>query len=523
MVLISMTSRYLSFAVFSAGMTTLAVELTASRLLGNVFGTSNLVWASIIGLILIYLAVGYFIGGRWADRSPRFSTFYLIILWGAFTAGAAALIARPVLRAAADAFDKLALAVLAGSFVSVLVLFIIPVTLLGTVSPFAIRLALSDKTHAGRVSGRLYAISTLGSFIGTFLPVLVFIPLVGSTFTFLIFSGFLMAVALIGLGFSEGWRAALRWIWVPLLLTVLTFIWAGGAFKASTGQIYETESAYNYIQVQELNGTRYLRLNEGQGVHSVYNPNELDHHGTWEEFLAAPFFNSAPFSIDDIQRIAVIGLAAGTTARQATAVFGDIPIDGYELDPKIVDVGREFFGMTMPNLNVIEQDGRWGLEHSDQLYSLIEIDAYRPPYIPPHLTTLEFFQLCREHLTDNGVIAMNVGRTPEDRSLIDALVVTLQEVFPSVHVMDVPNSFNSIVYATVQQTSFDNLQANYDLLAAQTDMHLLLLASIERALDNRRDTPTKGILLTDERAPVEWIVNKMVLNFLSSNGVEDLQ
>ncbi len=518
-----MSSRYLSFAVFSAGMTTLAVELTASRLLGNVFGTSNLVWASIIGLILIYLTVGYFIGGRWADRSPKFSTFYLIILWGAFAAGAAALIARPVLRAAADAFDQLALAVLAGSFVSVLVLFIVPVTLLGTVSPFAIRLALSDKQHAGRVSGRLYAISTLGSFIGTFLPVLVFIPLVGSTFTFLIFSGYLMAVALIGLGLTEGWRAAVHWLWLPALLAILAIIWAGGAFKASTGQIYEAESAYNYIQVLEFNGTRYLRLNEGQGVHSVYNPNELDFHGTWEQFLAAPFFNSAPYSIDNIQRIAVIGLAGGTSARQATAVFGDIPIDGYELDPKIVEVGREYFGMTMPNLNVIEQDGRWGLEHSHQLYSLIEIDAYRPPYIPPQLTTLEFFQLCREHLTDDGVLAMNVGRTPQDRSLVNALAVTLQKVFPSVLVMDVPNSFNSIIYATVQKTSFDNLQANYDLLTAQAGIHPLLLASIERTLDNQRESPTEGILLTDERAPIEWIVNKMVLNFLSSEGVEELQ
>jgi len=451
-----MLSRYLSFAVFSAGMTTLAVELTASRLLGNVFGTSNLVWASIIGLILIYLTVGYFIGGRWADRSPRFSTFYLIILWGAFTAGAAALIARPVLRAAADAFDQLALAVLAGSFVSVLVLFIVPITLLGTVSPFAIRLALSDTQHAGRVSGRLYAISTLGSFIGTFLPVLVFIPLVGSTYTFLIFSGFLMAVALIGLGLSEGWRTAVRWLWLPILLAVLAAIWAGGSFKGSTGMIYEAESAYNYIQVLEFNGTRYLRLNEGQGVHSVYNPDELDFHGTWEQFLAAPFLNSAPYSIGDFQSIAVIGLAAGTSARQASVVFGGIPIDGYELDPKIVEVGREYFGMTMPNLNVIEQDGRWGLEHSRRLYSLIEIDAYRPPYIPPHLTTLEFFQLCRAHLTDDGVLAMNVGRTPEDRSLVNALAVTLQKVFPSVLVMDVPNSFNSIIYATVQETSFDN-------------------------------------------------------------------
>lgn len=517
-----MSSRYLAFTVFAAGMTTLAVELTASRLLGNVFGTSNLVWASIIGLILIYLTIGYFIGGRWADRSPRYATFYQIILWGAFTSGLAALVARPVLRAAADAFDQLQIGVLAGSFVSVLVLFIVPVTLLGTVSPFAIRLALSDKDHAGRISGRIYAISTLGSFVGTFLPVLVFIPWLGSTWTFLTFSFFLMAVALFGLGLAEGWRQAIRLVWLPALLAILAGLWAGGTFKATVGQIYEAESAYNYIQVLEFNGTRYLRLNEGQGIHSVYDPDLLDYHGTWEQFLAAPFFNAPPFAVSSIQRIAVIGLAAGTSARQAQAVFGDMPVDGYELDPKIIEVGREYFAMDLPNLNAIAQDGRWGLEHSGQTYDLIEIDAYRPPYIPPHLTTVEFFEIARQHLSENGAIAMNVGRTPTDRRLIDALVATLQQVFPSVHVMDVPDTFNSIIYATVQPTSFANLQANYDALA-NTDAHPLLLASIERALANLRETPNGGLVLTDERAPIEWIINTMVLNFLASAGVEELQ
>lgn len=518
-----MSTRYLTFAVFSSGMVTLAVELTASRLLGNVFGTSNLVWASIIGLILIYLTAGYFIGGRWADRSPNFATFYKILLWGAFTAGVAPLIARPVLRAAADAFDKLDVGVLGGSFASVLVLFVVPITLLGTISPFAIRLAMSDKQHAGRISGRIYAISTLGSFIGTFLPVLLFIPLYGSTATFLIFSFYLMAVALVGLGRAEGWGAAARWLALPLLLALLAAIWARGNLKATTGQIYETESAYNYIQVLEFDGTRYLRLNEGQGVHSIYNPDILDYHGPWEQFLAAPFFNPPPFAAEDVRSIAVIGLAAGTSAREATAVFGALPIDGYELDPKIVEVGQQYFGMTMPNLNTIAEDGRWGLEHSDQVYSLIEIDAYRPPYIPPHLTTVEFFQLCRAHLSENGSLAINVGRAPNDRRLIEVLVATLEQVFASVHVMDVPNTFNSLVYATVQPTSFENLQANYDLLLADSNVDPLLLTSIERTLQNRQPTPNDGEVLTDERAPIEWIINSMVLRFVLSGEIEQLQ
>jgi spermidine synthase len=503
-------------------MVTLAVELTASRLLGNVFGTSNLVWASIIGLILIYLAVGYFIGGRWADRSPNFATFYKIILWAGFTSGVAALVARPVLRAAADAFDQLQVGVLAGSFASVLILFIVPITLLGTVSPFAIRLAISDKEHVGQVAGRLYAISTLGSFVGTFLPVLLVIPMVGSTYTILIFSFFLIAVALVGTGLAQGWKTAAKWLWVPAVLAVLAALWAGGSFKQTSGQIYEAESAYNYIQVLEVNGTRYLRLNEGQGVHSVYNAEQLDFHGTWEQMLAGPFFNP-DFAVSDIERIAIIGLAGGTSARQAAEVFGDVPIDGYEIDPAIIEVGYEYFGMDIRTLNAIEQDGRWGLEHSGQKYSLIEIDAYRPPYIPPHLTTVEFFTLCKDRMTEDGVIAMNVGRTPTDRRLIDALVATLSEVFASVHVMDLPLSFNSIVYATVQPTTFEDLLVNYQRLAADASTHTLLLTSIERTLVNQRETPVGGTVLTDDHAPIEWIINNMVLNFLASDGVEDLQ
>jgi len=520
-----MTKRYLAFTIFASGMATLGIELAASRLLGSVFGTSNLVWSSIIGLILIYLTAGYFIGGRWADRPPHFHTFYRILLWGAFTAGAAPLFARPVLRAAANAFDQLQVGVLLGSFVSVLILFVVPVTLLGTLSPFAIRLSIEDKAHAGQVAGRIYAISTLGSFIGTFLPDLVLIPLVGTTNTFLVFSFFLMAVALIGLGRVQGWRGALRWLWMPLVLALLAFFWARGAFKASTGQIYEAESQYNYIQVLEVGDTRYLRLNEGQGVHSVYAPDRYDFNGPWELFIAGPFFNQPPFSPDEIESIAVVGLAAGTSARHATAALGPVPITGFELDPEIIEIGRDYFAMNMPNLEAIAQDGRWGLEHSTQRFSLIEIDAYRPPYIPWHLTTVEFFQLAHARLTEEGVLAINVGRAPEDRRLIEVLVATLLEVFPSVHVMDVPDTFNSLVYATVQPTSFENLAANLELLRQSPEASPLILAAVERTLTFQQPTPNpdNSLVLTDERAPIEWIVNSMVLRFVLGGELETLQ
>lgn len=516
-------NRYLYFTVFVSGMTTLAIEFAASRLLGSVFGTSNLVWASIIGLILIYLTAGYFIGGRWADRSPYPQTLYGIIAWGAFLAGIVPLVARPVLRLAADAFDQLQVGVLFGSFTAVLVLFSVPVTLLGMVSPFAIRLAISDAQSAGRVSGRIYAISTLGSFVGTFLSVLVFIPLVGTSWTFFVFSEFLLLVAVAGMLISAGWRKSLRVAWMPLLLPVLAVLLASRPIKSTAGQIYEGESAYNYIQVLEKpDGRRVLRLNEGQGEHSLWKVDQLDFEGPWEQFLAAPFFNSPPYEPQAVQSMAIIGLAAGTVARQATAVYGALPIDGYEIDPQIIEVGRRYFDMNEPNLNAIAQDGRWGLEHSDRKYNIIGVDAYRPPYIPWHLTTVEFFQIVRQHLTDDGVLVINVGRSPNDRRLIDGLVGTISQVFPSIYVMDVPNSFNSIIYATVQPTEINNLYQNLIHLYTEPGIHPLLQRSLERAVVYLKPTPASSVVYTDDRAPIEWITNNMVLSYVLFGDMESL-
>lgn len=518
-----MSRYYLYFAVFSSGMVTLAVELTAARLLGNVFGTSNLVWASIIGLILIYLTVGNFIGGRLADRYPYPQTFYTIMLWGAFSAGLVPVASRPILRFAAAAFDELQLAVLFGSFLAVIILFIIPITLLGTISPFAIRLAITDTKKAGDTSGKIYAISTLGSFIGTFLPVLLLIPLLGTTYTFLVFSSYLVLVALFGLSRIGGWRSSLKWIWMPAMLLALGLFGVRGPFKSTQGQIFESESAYNYIEVLEVDGARVLRLNDGQGIHSMYHPDKISFDGPWMQFLAGPFFNAPPYSVNEVERIAIVGLAAGTTARQATDIFGLIPIDGFEIDPEIIAVGKKYFGMTMPNLNAIAQDGRWGLEHSEYVYDLIAIDAYRPPYIPWHLTTREFFEIARDHLTEQGVLVINVGRAPEDRSLIDALVTTLSQVFPSVHVMDIPLTFNSMVYATVQPTTMENLVNNFNILVSSSQTHAVLLAAIERVIIYQQPLPEPTIVLTDDHAPVEWIVNKMVIRFIFSDNLDKLE
>ncbi len=514
--------RYLYFTVFFSGMTTLAAEFGASRLFQTIYGSSNLVWASIIGLIMVYFAVGYRIGGRLADRSPSPRTLFTVLALGAFTLGVVPFIAQPVLRGAALAFDSLNMEVAFGAFAATLILFSLPITLLAFTSPFAIRLLMDDPARAGNVSGDVYALSTLGSVIGSFLPTLVLFPLVGVTRTFLLFSGTLLLVALIGLWREAGFRVVLPFLSLPLVLGGIALV-NDYRIKSSPGQIYETESAYNYIEVLANGETRYLRLNEGQGVHSQYHPTELFYGGPWEQFSVGPLFNAPPFNFRQVRRIAIVGLAAGTAARQASAIYGDIPIDGWEIDPAIIAVGQTYFGMTMPNLKVYAADGRWGLEHSSYQYDLIAIDAYRPPYIPPHLTTQEFFAICAAHLTDTGVLVVNVGRAPTDRRLIDDLAATIRTSLPSTHVMDLPYTFNSMLFATRQPSSRENLAANLTLLQADPAAPALLVQAATVAATALQPDPTGGMVYTDDRSPIEWVTNSLVLNFILGGGIDQLQ
>jgi spermidine synthase len=522
----AMQQRYLYVTVFFSGMTTLALELSAARLLGNVFGTSNLIWANVIGLMLLYLTAGYFLGGRWADRSPYPTTLYRIIIWAAFLSALIPLAARPVLQIAASAMFEAQASLALGSFVSVLVLFSAPVTLLGCVSPFAIRLAVDKISETGRTAGRISALSTLGSLIGTFLPVLVLIPQLGTFQTFLLFAALLYLVGFGGL-WRQGPTTALRMLWMPIVVAVLAALVLSGPLRAAAAGatlIYENDSAYNYIQVQEdAAGYRYLYLNEGQGIHSQWHPEIYTYRRTWSFFLAAPYFNAPPYQPEQVESLLIIGLAGGTIARQYTHIYGDIPIDGVEIDPDIIRAGELFFGISeeeMPNLTTYAQDGRFILNRLDKQYTVIAVDAYRPPYIPWHLTTVEFFHEAVQRLAENGVVAVNVGRTDVDRRLVDAMTTTLLGVFPSVHAMDVPQSFNTILVATRLPTTPDNLIQNIELLPG--DVHPALRDAL--LLGAQRIVPAEesDVIFTDNRAPVETLVDSLVLNFLFSGGVEQL-
>src|SRR5579883_2830000 len=173
--------------VFVAGAASLAVELSASRLLAPYFGTSLFVWANLIGLILLYLTLGYYIGGRLADRYPYPATLYGMTTIAAFLISLIPFLSRPILHWSQSSFATYSVGVFYGSLVSVILLFALPMILLGCVSPFAIRLRIEQVGKSGSTAGQLYAISTAGSILGTFLPVLWLIPNIGTYKTFFTF------------------------------------------------------------------------------------------------------------------------------------------------------------------------------------------------------------------------------------------------------------------------------------------------------------------------------------------------
>jgi len=491
------------------------VEFTTSRMLQTVYGTSNIVWANVIGLVLLFLTLGYFIGGRLADRRPDPLYFYGLVSAAGFSSVFFLLLTSVLLRSAASALAAVSVGAVVSSLVGVIFALAVPVTLLGCITPFAIRLAVRNVAEAGRVSGLVYALSTWGSLLGTYLPVLVTIPLAGSRLTAIIFGGCLLLNGLLGLWLTKVGGGGMATLGSLLFLAPAMLVWTRGGVKSYPGQVYESESPYNYVQVVREQDCNYLLLNEGQAYHSYYcQGGRVPRISVWSIMMAAPYFAPGPVIIE---RLGVVGLAAGTIAKQFTQVFGPIPIDGIELDPVITQVGRDYFSLNEPNVNVIIGDGRYALSRSTASYTIITIDAYKVPYIPWHLTTKEFFGEVKAHLDERqGVAAINVGRVPGDRSLVRSITATLQEVFPTVHAVDVPGSLNTILVATVQPTTRENLLMN--MAALQPEEHPLLLAAVETAAENLVPAVASGPIFTDERASVEAMTDALVIRYLLQEG-----
>src|SRR5216110_9507 len=498
--------RLLLPLVFISGMASLGVEFGASRLLAPYFGTSLYVWGVLIGLILIYLSAGYVIGGRLADRHPREEVLYQITAWAGLWIGIIPLISYPILLASQQGFKELSVGLVAGTLFAVVILFAAPVILLGCVSPFAIRLLLRDVETGGNTAGRVYALSTAGSILGTFLPVFWFIPSFGTRPTLEGFGLVLVAVSALGLWpwprrrFYAAFAAAviLAWVFLP-----------SGIKPPQVGQlVYEKESAYHYIQVVRDGSKTELILNEGEAVHSIYDTQSLATGGPWDYMVVANSFRPAQASEVRPDDIAILGLAGGTAARQYTAAFGNgVQITGVEIDPDILAVAHRYFHLDEPNVHPVVADARYWLDTQAAKYDVIVMDAYRQPYIPFHLTTREFFSEVRDHLTPSGVAVVNAGRTASDYRLVDAIASTMAAVYPSVFLVDVPAFNNTLVYGSTEPVTIDDVEHNLRLINEPIAQDVAQSVISEGRL---RVSPYHSQVFHDDLAPVQRLIDEII-------------
>ncbi len=534
---------FLLLAVGASGAAVMTVEMTAVRALQPFFGSTTFVWTNVIAVVLAALALGYDLGGRLADRRASPGLLFGLLAAGGLLVALGALLVTPVSRLFLDegvSLEGLSTVLVKGSLGTSLLLFAPPLLLLGAVCPIAIRLLASR--GAGRAAGRVFAVSTVGSIAGTYLPTLLLVPHLGSRGSLLAAAGLLLLPAAAGLAaFARPRSAAVAAGAVALL--------AGGSLAAlgdtrpSRGPpplpgggdsvvLAERESPYQYLTVRDDRHPgepprRVLTINEG--VHTFHalrvEGRVLADSRCYDDYAMLPFLlDLAPGSE---LRAAVVGFACGVNASQWRH-FWDGPyrlrVDGAELDPEVLALGREFFGLPAGDggdLRVTVADGRPWLEAlpAGTRYHMLVLDAFAHElYVPFHLGTREFFDLCRRRLLPGGVLAMNVYAVGADSPNLRALENTLA------------TSFGSCVRASQYRG------ANFMLLARNgegpPDLARLArertgrrfpgrggLREWDRLLDLAAAVPEGAVVvtprpdapvLTDDHAPLEWLTDRFL-------------
>ncbi len=511
---------YLYITEFFAGMAVMAVELGASRLLAPYFSSSQIVWTIIIGTIMIAMALGNVVGGKWADKNSDPARLFRRILISAVWIAFIPVLGKYIILAITGVMIVTVSTGLLiwSSLIACMVIFVFPLFLLGTVTPSLIKYTISDIEESGSVAGRLGACNTIGSIIGTFLPTFVTIPSVGTGMTFLIFSGILLVI---GLLFFISRKTKLVLCTVSTILYVIACIFGHTSHFAFwiSDLTYEGESVYNYLQVTDTEWATSLSTNVLFGVQSIKMKSGNLTGMYYDYALAAPTMAMGYEDEDgtvtgtDKPDILILGMGTGTFAVQCEKYFPGCNITGVEIDEKITELAHEYFDLP-EDIQVYTYDGRAFLEADPGKYDVILVDAYQDITIPFQMSSSEFFNLVKDHLKENGIMVMNMNMHGNGETDITTyLSDTVASVFPNVATVNVVGSTNRELFASVNTDLFKSLESNAGF--SSDDGLTYQLGKVMAGLTAYEGT---GLILTDDKAPVE-LLGMEVIDTLINNEI----
>lgn len=512
---------FLYLTEFFAGMSVMAVELGASRLLAPYFSSSQIVWTIIIGTIMIAMALGNIYGGKKADKDPDPDKLYGRILIAAIWIALIPVVGKYIILGLS------ALIVIAvnsnflviAAFASCMVVFVFPLFLLGTVTPSLAKFTTDSLEDNGRVIGTLGAFNTIGSIIGTFVPTFISIPAVGTAVTFLIFAGVLILLGVLYFlsGRENGSTDATKIISSILIFAICCVFGHNASFAFWEKNLtYEGESVYNYLQVKETPNSVILSTNVLFGVQSILMKDGALTGMYYDYALAAPFMAGArtnELSGKKSMDVLILGMGSGTYATQLGRYFDNANVEGVEIDDKITSLAHQYFELPEETL-VTTYDGRAYLNAIDKRYDVIMVDAYQDITIPFQMSSREFFTLVKDHLSPEGVMVVNMNMYSEDAvgsgnlgeaTINTYLADTISSVFDQVMIVDVVGSTNKELFATNGSDLRNRLERD-----AEMERDPELKAMMEHVGKTLISYETTGHLLTDDKAPVELLGMKQI-------------
>ncbi len=511
---------YLYLTEFFSGMSVMAVELGASRLLAPYFSSSQIVWTIIIGTIMIAMALGNIMGGRWADKDPNPDKLYgriiIAAIWIALipVLGKFIIVGISGILVLTISTNFLVIA----AFAACMVIFVFPLFLLGTVTPSLVKYTVDSLDESGKVVGYLNASNTIGSIIGTFVPTFISIPAVGTSITFLIFAGILMALAI--LYFISARKKSIKAVVGVIILIIACIFGHNSSFAFwEKDLVYEGESIYNYLQVSEDDSRVVLSTNVLFGVQSVYSKEKKLTGMYYDYAMAAPYM--AGIREKGGVSVLILGMGTGTYATQCRRYFDNVEVEGVEIDGKITDLAHKYFELPT-DVKVTTYDGRAYLqglssdkESRDKKYDVIMIDAYQDITVPFQMSSVEFFSLVKEHLADDGVIVVNMNMISDGEDGINTyLSDTISEVFPYVYTADVQNNTNRELFASSNEGMIDEFRRGY--CAEDNEEMYQMMGKVDEGLVKYE---AGDHILTDDKAPVE-LLSMNAIDALIRNEVE---